>query len=263
MEFKGLYLFGMRDQAPKMFMELRRSGKLDQFLQEKTTEAHKMLDEILARSEKDEDGEPTMRARREAEEIVRATLIAFASTDDPPGQGALRVDPPKIAPGETDDFGDCRSCSTQRAVQRFALASFDALARKIADQIQEIDASGIYGDDYQHKTLWDEYCHMIQGGFSELLDDAWEATVIPFLTAAVENIPDHEAVLLTICSGSDFGGTDFGRSIDITADLDLMQRRLETALRTMAAARDMSGFNDDGDFDEVSEEEYVDPEEER
>jgi hypothetical protein len=51
--FKGTYLLAMREQAPKMFMELRRSGKLDQHLQEKSTEAHQMLRELLAQKPTD------------------------------------------------------------------------------------------------------------------------------------------------------------------------------------------------------------------
>lgn len=71
MEFKGPYLFAMREQDPKMFMELRRSGKMDEHLQEKTEEAYKMLDDLTAK------GTP----RREAEEIVRATLIEFPTPE--------------------------------------------------------------------------------------------------------------------------------------------------------------------------------------
>ena len=58
MEFKGTYLLAMREQAPKMFMELRRSGKLDQHLQEKSTEAHQMLRELLAQKPRTARGDP-------------------------------------------------------------------------------------------------------------------------------------------------------------------------------------------------------------
>jgi hypothetical protein len=145
-------------------MELRRSGKLGEHLQEISVQAHDILRQLLARMETEPDGSPTMRARPEAEEIVRATLIDFPSTDEQNGlfgqscddDEALRRSliprPVESKAGTTDGFSRRLSCVTHRAVNRFALASFDTLARKIAEQIQDIDASGIYGDDCQHKT---------------------------------------------------------------------------------------------------------------
>ena len=41
----------------------------------------------------------------------------------------------------------------QRAVWRYGWERFAALARKVIFRLQRLDASGIYGDDYQHKTL--------------------------------------------------------------------------------------------------------------
>jgi hypothetical protein len=77
MEFKTPYVLAMREQAPKMFMELVRSGKIEDHLQDKSMEAHRMLQELLASAPKDPDGRPQMEAARAAEEIVRATLIEF------------------------------------------------------------------------------------------------------------------------------------------------------------------------------------------
>src|SRR5208283_5320094 len=87
------------------------------------------------------------------------------------------------------DFTNCWSCPTHRAVRHFADVAFDALAREVVGQIQDIDATGIFDDDCQHLTLWDEYCHYVQNGPHELLDAVWEETVTPFFTAAVANVP--------------------------------------------------------------------------
>jgi len=81
MEFKGPYLFSMREQAPKMFMELRRSGKLDQHLQEKSEEAHRLLEELLKGKPKDSHGLYDPADKREAEEIVRHQLIEFPTPE--------------------------------------------------------------------------------------------------------------------------------------------------------------------------------------
>lgn len=77
MEFKGPYLRAMREQAPKMFVRLSKTRTLDALAQQKSEEAHQLLDDMLAEGEKDADGRPTMQARREAEELVRAQLINF------------------------------------------------------------------------------------------------------------------------------------------------------------------------------------------
>jgi hypothetical protein len=82
----------------------------------------------------------------------------------------------------------------------FAQARYSALARKLVFQLQRIKASGVYGDDYRHKTLWDEYCHEVQEGPYNLLDHAWDRTLTPALSAIVDAIPRYEAALLTIGS---------------------------------------------------------------
>jgi len=40
---------------------------------------------------------------------------------------------------------------------------------------------GIFGDEYQPKTLWDEYCHEAQFGPHNPLVSAWNDTLRPFL----------------------------------------------------------------------------------
>lgn len=82
MEFKLPYLLAMRERAPKMFNQLRRSGEMDAHLQMKSEEAHRMFEELTADEPKLPNGLPTSQsAIREAEEIVLATLINFATED--------------------------------------------------------------------------------------------------------------------------------------------------------------------------------------
>ena len=81
MEFQGPYLQAMREQDPKEFMELRRSGKLPAHLKEKTQEAYRMLAELLASKPKNSRGQANMADQREAEELVRHQLIEFPTPE--------------------------------------------------------------------------------------------------------------------------------------------------------------------------------------
>jgi hypothetical protein len=56
------------------------------------------------------------------------------------------------------------SSAADSAVLEFATAAYETLARRVIFRLQRIEASSVYGNDYQHKTLWDEYCHEVQDG---------------------------------------------------------------------------------------------------
>ena len=103
MEFKGPYLFAMRERAPKMFKELCRSGRLDEHLQEKSVEAHELLDQLLASEPKGVDGLPKdLQALRLAEEIVLAQMLDFPASEraenpGPPEDLERRASPATIS----------------------------------------------------------------------------------------------------------------------------------------------------------------------
>ena len=102
MEFKLAYLNAMRDQAPKMFNELRRTGALDAFVQEKGEEAMRLRADLLANEPKDPNGlAKNIAAQRLAEEIVFKQLIEFPPDDEPddePEIESLGEDGPLTAP---------------------------------------------------------------------------------------------------------------------------------------------------------------------
>ncbi len=82
MDFKGPYLFAMRQRAPKIFLELCRSGQLDQHLQDKSNEAHALLEQLLANEPKGVDSLPKdPQALRLAEERVLGELLDFPTPD--------------------------------------------------------------------------------------------------------------------------------------------------------------------------------------
>lgn len=85
MEFKGPYLRAMREQAPKMFNRLRRTGALSKHVQDKSKEAHELFNQLTEGAPKLPNGLPEQPFRREAEEQVLAQLIEFPpETPEPP-----------------------------------------------------------------------------------------------------------------------------------------------------------------------------------
>ena len=95
MEFKLPYAQAMRQQAPQMFIQLCRANLLDKHLQQKSQEAHQMLDQLLG-PVRARHGRVSMAQEREAEEIVRATMIDFPHPPDP-----AMLEPPEDLPHQT------------------------------------------------------------------------------------------------------------------------------------------------------------------
>jgi hypothetical protein len=87
------------------------------------------------------------------------------------------------------------------AVWRYGWERFAVLARKVVYRLQRLDASGIYGDDYQHKTLWDEFCHEVQyGPHDDQIVGAWAMTSRPFLEAVITPLSEHEKMVLFLAT---------------------------------------------------------------
>ena len=84
MEFKVPYLEAMRQQAPQMFNELRRSGAMEAHLADRSNEAHRLFEQLTAGAAKTPSGEVRDPAvRNAAEQQVLETLIDFP----PPATG--------------------------------------------------------------------------------------------------------------------------------------------------------------------------------
>ena len=101
MQFKTPYVLAMREQAPKMFMRLRRTGGLEAFLQKKAEEAGRMYRQLTANAPKGPTGLVEQPYMREAEEQVFAALIEFPPDDEPddePEIESLGEDGPLIEP---------------------------------------------------------------------------------------------------------------------------------------------------------------------
>jgi hypothetical protein len=123
---------------------------------------------------------------------------------------------------------------THRAVRSFARSEFDARARKIMHRLQRTPASGIYGDDLDHKTLWDEFCYETHNGPTDDLRRAWHQVIDPHLNTTIESIPEETAILLSIYSCWELEG-----DLDLCGSVwtDGMKEMLEKALITYATTR--------------------------
>jgi hypothetical protein len=134
-EFKEPYLLAMQECAPKMFMQLRRSGQLERHLQAKSQEADDLLRQLLSRHPS-----PGLPEEREAEEIVRATLIEF-----PPEEGQKPEFPesPDDLPLGDEDSSDDRFPLSEDDLQGLsAIASFfrSQLATMAPAQLRSVAA---------------------------------------------------------------------------------------------------------------------------
>ncbi len=84
MNFKYPYLLAMREQAPKMFNQLRRTGALDAYVNQKLTEAQELFDYLTKNAPKLPNGLPENPYRSRAENQVFETLIEFQSEKPEP-----------------------------------------------------------------------------------------------------------------------------------------------------------------------------------
>ena len=95
--------------------------------------------------------------------------------------------------GLNDEFDDLH-----RAVREFGRVEIEALSRRVIYRLQRITASGIFGDGYIYKSVWDEFCHEVQEGPHTMLEDAWDSLVESHIADAVKRVAIESAVLLTI-----------------------------------------------------------------
>lgn len=176
-------------------------------------------------------------AKEDNRDTVKINEIPLASAEgNPDANLALKTHDDEQAMKHSD----CWSCPTHNAILEFANERYSALTRRAVFQLQRIKASGVYGDDYRHKTLWDEYCHEVQEGPYDLLDNAWDRTLTPALSAIVDAIPRYEAALLTIGAIWDLD-EEYESAPGIMPDL--IRRNLEQMVSKLAGARDMSRFD--------------------
>ena len=128
----------------------------------------------------------------------------------------------------------------RRALSNYAELRMPALARKVIYCLQRQKASGIFGDDYSHKTLWDELSHNIQSGsYDDGIDDALDEIAAQAIAGVTEKVAAEELTLFGLANPDyepDGGGIAHyaGKSI-------------ERAVVELAGARNLDRFDPNGD----------------
>jgi hypothetical protein len=128
--------------------------------------------------------------------------------------------------------------SSHRAVRDFARVQFEALNRQVIYRLQRIDASGIFGDDYNYKSIWDEFCHEVQEGPHELLEEAWDSVIQPCIREVMGRLAKESAVLLSAYAIWDLGDDTLSDPFD-GYSIDAIRRIVESNLKSEAANRSL------------------------
>jgi hypothetical protein len=118
-----------------------------------------------------------------------------------------------------------------RVVDRFADWRADQLAASVIHRLQRMPVTGIFGDDFAYRTVWDEYCHECQFGPHDMLDLAWDATVNPLIAAVLEKVPSEEMALLDSAEAADLRNGDMTTSIRLAITGKAMDRNLDRFAR--------------------------------
>lgn len=126
--------------------------------------------------------------------------------------------------------------AAQTAVFNLAEEVKQRAARRLVHRLQRISASGIYGGDYRHRSLWDEFCHEQQNGpyFDE---DVWDETLEGLLQAEVERLTPGEFEIVWLASLPEV--EDLKTAPRVQADV---RRELRAALAAFASTRDLERF---------------------
>lgn len=118
---------------------------------------------------------------------------------------------------------------THDAVCDFARAELLALTRRAVHRLKRIKASGIYGEDHGHRSLWKEYCHEVNEGPHQALESAWDHTLRGILEELVNAVPRHTSMLLTIlalCEFEDDANPEMVGSVWLDGIVSLLRNRL-------------------------------------
>ena len=117
-----------------------------------------------------------------------------------------------------------------KAAWRFTDTRIRALARKAIHAMQRMPASGIFGDDYPFKSVWDEYCREVQEGSHPTLEAAFDQTVDPMIAWHIDQLDHSERQLLEIA---------FAEGAEEWGDIATAVRK---SLQGIAIDRDLSKF---------------------
>jgi hypothetical protein len=131
-----------------------------------------------------------------------------------------------------------------RALSEFARMRMPTLARKVIYRLQRLSASGIFGDDYRFKTMWDEFCQNVQSGsYDDSIDDAFDDILCDLTGDVIKGMPQSELNLLAL-SAPDFAPEMHGGF----GDPDYVRKEITRAVSQIAGGRNMERFDPNSDW---------------
>ena len=127
------------------------------------------------------------------------------------------------------------------AVLKYGEVEFGSLVRSAIYRLQRVAASGIYGDDFTYRSLWDEWCHEVQEGPHELLEWAWDNTLSTVLMDVIDRVPQQARVLLFKYAQWELS-LDSGQNVRDLADTNSILQLLRNRINHVASIRNIDQF---------------------
>ncbi|MBV7522631.1 hypothetical protein [Ensifer sp. ENS12] len=127
--------------------------------------------------------------------------------------------------------------AAQSALFRLAAEYNQRAAGRLIHALQRRHASGVYGGDYEHKSIWDELCHDAQSGPHFHDHDPWDSILEALLQKEVERLTAAEFEALWLAAIPDVD--------DLTTalrDAGVIKEEFRSALLQRAGERNLERF---------------------
>ncbi|MBD9448906.1 hypothetical protein [Rhizobium sp. RHZ01] len=128
-------------------------------------------------------------------------------------------------------------CAAQSTLFRLAAEYNQRAARRIIYALQRRQASGVFGGDYEHKSLWDELCHDAQSGPHFDDDEPWDSILDALLQKEVERLTAAEFEALWLAAIP-----DVDHLTTASRDAGVIKEEFRSALRQQAGERNLERF---------------------
>ncbi|MBB4183918.1 hypothetical protein GGE07_000531 [Sinorhizobium terangae] len=126
--------------------------------------------------------------------------------------------------------------AARSALFRLAAEYNQRAAGRIIHVLQRRQASGVFGGDYDHKSLWDELCHDAQNG-PHFDDDPWGGMLDALLQKEVKRLTAAEFDALWLAALPDVGDLRTA-----SRDVGVIKEEFRAALLQRAGERNLERF---------------------
>ena len=125
-------------------------------------------------------------------------------------------------------------------IYRWQIYSLEYLGRSLRHRLMNIQATGIYGEYYGFRSLWDEFCYEQQEGPTSQLLDAWDNALLWPSEDVFDKIPQHVRELLSWSLSEEEEKYHSAGFDEHFVDKDLITRAIIQAAAQVAIDRDLS-----------------------